>query len=325
MVVNIDNNIITIMSDTTLLTVNVFSKDLITALEVTSSVAFVGQYDIGDLVTIDSTEVGVIVKAQHDYYTVLNQFGKILKIKQQNIRGTRDSSRSFTETPKGDQICTGDSVMVIDDNGGNKKSANVLHVHRSFVFLQAREVPENNGIFIGKVANILVANSRSGKMNGTQKIFASRGGTFGGRGNGRDPLVSQTVNIIGGPWKGYLGIVKDTTETTARVELHTNNRIITVDKTKLVNAQNANPSAIVPQVSDVPSGFGKTPMYMAAKTPHHPSADGGRTVYAGIGTSAWDASSKTPAHDYSQSAWNAGAATPKASSYQNALYLFILL
>ena len=56
-----------------------------------------------------------------------------------------------------------------------------------------------------------------------------------GRGRtGRDnALISKTVKIIQGPYKGFVGIVKDATETTARVELHAKCLIISVDKMRL--------------------------------------------------------------------------------------------
>ena len=38
-------------------------------------------------------------------------------------------------------------------------------------------------------------------------------------------LIGQTVRITYGPLKGYFGIVKDSTEQTARVELHTNCKV----------------------------------------------------------------------------------------------------
>jgi transcription elongation factor SPT5 len=50
---------------------------------------------------------------------------------------------------------------------------------------------------------------------------------------GRDRAIGKTVTVRKGPYKGLLGIVKDTTDTQARVELHSKSRIITVDKDML--------------------------------------------------------------------------------------------
>ena len=57
-----------------------------------------------------------------------------------------------------------------------------------------------------------------------------------GRGRtGRDTsFIGKTVRISQGPYKGYVGIVKDATESTARVELHSSCKTISVDKTRLV-------------------------------------------------------------------------------------------
>jgi transcription elongation factor len=46
--------------------------------------------------------------------------------------------------------------------GGVKKRANVLHVYRNHIFLQSREVPENNGIFVTVSSNVGIMNSRVG-------------------------------------------------------------------------------------------------------------------------------------------------------------------
>ena len=50
---------------------------------------------------------------------------------------------------------------------------------------------------------------------------------------GRDRALGQTVTVRRGPYKGLLGIVKDTTDTSARVELHTKGKTITVAKDTL--------------------------------------------------------------------------------------------
>lgn len=65
------------------------------------------------------------------------------------------------------------------------------------------------------------------------------GGGGGGRGRGnrssRDmSLIGKTIRIAQGPYKGYVGIVKDATESTARVELHSSCNTISVDRRRLV-------------------------------------------------------------------------------------------
>ena len=61
------------------------------------------------------------------------------------------------------------------------------------------------------------------------------GGMVGsGMGRGpRDRLIGVQVTVVKGPQKGYIGIIKDTNGPIARVELNTNNKVITIEKEKL--------------------------------------------------------------------------------------------
>jgi transcription elongation factor len=116
------------------------------------------------------------------------------------------------------------------------------------------------------------------------------------------------VSIAGGQYKGYVGIVKELNDATARVELHTNSKLITVDRERLVIAGasgDSSRSLMTPAVA-----VGKTPAWGAAasgKTPAWSSATGK--------TPAWSAGTeKTPAWS-STPAWNAKAATGKTPSW----------
>lgn len=48
-----------------------------------------------------------------------------------------------------------------------------------------------------------------------------------------DTLLNKTVVIKAGQWKGYIGIVRQVTDTTARVELHTNSKLVTINRDML--------------------------------------------------------------------------------------------
>ena len=66
-------------------------------------------------------------------------------------------------------------------------------------------------------------------------MLVQTGGMAGsaiGRGP-RDRSIGETVTIVQGPQKGYVGIIKDTNGSLARVELLTGGRAISVDKSKL--------------------------------------------------------------------------------------------
>lgn len=95
----------------------------------------------------------------------------------------------------------------------------------------------------------------SSTRHGSMSALGSTGGssTHGGGGSvtksPRTPIIPQqhakagtrrnttyigkTVRINQGPYKGYVGIVKDATDATARVELHTKCQTINVDLNRL--------------------------------------------------------------------------------------------
>jgi len=101
-----------------------------------------------------------------------------------------------------------------------------------------------------------------------------RGGGFGGGGGGirRDrQFIGQTIKITGGPYKGNVGIVKDATDSTARVELHSTCQTISVDRGHIaqVGAPTKDGSYTTYSRTPVAAHYGAnaTPMYAGSKTP----------------------------------------------------------
>merc|ERR1719510_1269444 len=92
----------------------------------------------------------------------------------------------------------------------------------------------------------------------------ARGGSGGGRGRGRGrgnigrdrDLIGQTIKITQGPYKGHIGIVKDATESTARVELHSKCQTISVDRGRI-------------SVINKGSGSGPAGSFSSSRTPMH--------------------------------------------------------
>lgn len=128
-------------------------------------------------------------------------------------------------------------------------------------------------------------------------LFYDKGGRgFGGGGGGRGgragvsrdrEILGKTIKITGGPYKGAVGIIKDATESTARVELHSSCQTISVDRNHIavVGAPAKDGSVSSFRSANRTPGHGsQTPQYHAgSKTPAHgsqtPQYDtGGRTV-----------------------------------------------
>ncbi|UJR38519.1 hypothetical protein I4U23_031185 [Adineta vaga] len=134
-------------------------------------------------------------------------------------------------------------------------------------------------------------------------------------------LIGQTVRISQGPYKGYFGIVKDATDSTCKVELHTKCQTITVDRNRIVLTTNvprqpgemsnyfttplhgSQTPAYAAFGSRTPMIGNQTPMHDGSRTPHYgnmtPRHEGSMTPRAHGGASAWDPTyAATPRVDY---------------------------
>ena len=175
----------------------------------------------------------------------------------------------------------------------------------------------------------VAAGSKPGGMPGfmspriASPMHPSQGGGRGGRGGGmgrgrgrgmvgRDrDLIGQTIKITQGPYKSHIGMVKDATETTARVELHSKCQTIMVDRSRIaIVGGPARGSISTYTRTPNYSGTG-TPMY-GANTPGH----GGRTPMYGSQTPMYDAGSRTP-HYGSQTPSHGGdgSRTPRSGAW----------
>ncbi|CAB3409928.1 unnamed protein product [Caenorhabditis bovis] len=151
-------------------------------------------------------------------------------------------------------------------------------------------------------------------------------------------IIGKNVRVIKGPLKGYFGIVRDATEETVRLELHTQCKTISVDRSrvKVVGDTGIAAGGATGMYSKTPMhDSSKTPMYSGAKTPMYGAQtpmygsmtphDGSRTPHYGAMTPAYGDGSRTPAYgdDSRTPAYGQdGARTPaydggKTPSYEN--------
>jgi len=343
LVLKIVGSIITVLSDLTLKEIVVFSKDLRAATEITSTVSTIGPYDIHDLVQIGYNNVGVIIKIERDMCKVLDNYGQVQTISSKNL-GQKHNRKALATDAHGNTISPGDTVQTTDLQ---KRKAAILHIYRGLAFLYSREYPENEGVFYEKTDNILLVNGKNIKdEDGFAKPMGSYSRRnfqnhnnrrdFGGRGRGRnrrDTLLGRTVTLTTGPFKGYLGIVKDCSDDMVRVELHTNSKVITTSRDNIhiqgenQERQNNNYGGYSGRISD----GGRTPMYSGSKTPRTPSYryDGSKTPsyrydgstpnpYSdGSKTPAWDAGSRTPGYNMGNKtpAWDADSSANSRNNY----------
>ncbi|KAL2870246.1 transcription elongation factor spt5 [Aspergillus lucknowensis] len=353
MVVQVRDDTVTLLSDMSMQEITVFSKDLRLSAE-TGVDGKLGMFDVHDLVQLDAATVACIVKVDRESLRVLDQNGSIRTILPTQVTNKITPRRDAVATDRnGAEIRHGDTVREVY---GEQRNGLILHIHRSFLFLHNKAQAENAGIVVVRTTNVVTVSAKGGrptgpdlsKMNPALMKNGAPGGMMGpppSRNFGRDRLIGKTVMVRKGPFKGLVGIVKDTTDVQARVELHSKNKLVTIPKELLVVKDPVTGQTIdisrgrggprVPQGGSAapPSGWqgGRTPMAAAdsSRTPAWGGAISSRTpAWGGLGsrTPAWKADGSRTSNPYDGSrtayggagsrtpAWNAGARTPYGGS-----------
>ena len=243
MVVKILDDRVTILTDQTNTEITVFSKDLREADDIGGQGAL-GQYELLDLVQLDATTVGCIVKVDRETLVVLDQNGDTKQILPSQITNKLPKRKTAVAADRnGSEIRLDD---VVREYGGQQRQGKIIHIHRSFIFLHTNTTNENAGVFVTRANQVNTIAAKGGRINSnaTGPDLASMNPALKrnpvGAGNnaapksfGPDRSINQTVTIKKGGYKGLLGIVKDATDTHCRVELHTKGKIITVPKADL--------------------------------------------------------------------------------------------
>ncbi|KAL8762491.1 MAG: hypothetical protein Q9184_001526 [Pyrenodesmia sp. 2 TL-2023] len=325
MVVQIKKDQVTILSDMSMQEITVFSKDLREASD--SGVAGgLGMYDIHDLVQLDPATVGCVIKVDRESLRVLDQNGSVRSVMPSQISNKLERRRNAVATDRnGSEIRNDDTVREI---GGEQKRGVILHIYRSFLFLHNREQTENSGISVVRASNVATIAAKGGrvaqastgpdltKMNPAMQ----RNGVNGNnampppKSFGRDRAQGQTVTIRKGPYKGLLGIVKDTTDSEARVELHTKGKTITVAKDTLgfkdpLTGQNIDYQRFAGARGRGDGGRGGFGGATPAREPAWASNRTPMAVPQGGRTPAWGAAARTPAWSGAGAAAGGGGAS----------------
>lgn len=236
MVLDIDENIVTFFSDLSQKEVKAFSKDLREAATIGALNNRVGNFELHDLVTIDPQTVGVIFQTERDGFKILDQNGSIRSMRPHQItkRPATEGKRTVGMDHKDREFRIGDQMKEID---GEYRKGLVLHIYRGlFAFMHSRDVNENNGVFVIRSKNLgpideRTTTTKSGpdltkqdpRLNQAVPFYAGNN-----QGANQRYLVNSHVVVVKGTQKGLQGIIKDTQGDKARVELKTNNKVVTV-------------------------------------------------------------------------------------------------
>lgn len=303
LVVSVEKDSVTLLSDLSQTEITVFSKDLKAASEI-GGANTIGQYELHDLVQLNSQTVGCIVNIERDSVGILGQDGQSRNVPSSSITMKVTRGNQFATDRNGQEIQVGD---VVKENSGEMRQGTILHIYRSTLFLYHRELQENLGVFISRISNVstvqakgargVVGENQNGGGNDLNKMNPAMQRNMAPptavRTGGRDRIIGQRVTIgRGSQYKGLTGTIRDATDNTARIELEAKSKIVNVDKVKLLFKDPKAGTLTVPYEQHVRRGRGPPPPNMAT---------GGPPPHRGGQTPAWGAppGGKTPA-------WSAG-------------------
>ncbi|NP_038704.1 transcription elongation factor SPT5 isoform a [Mus musculus] len=329
LIVRVEENFVILFSDLTMHELKVLPRDLQLCSETASGVDVGGQHEWGELVQLDPRTVGVIVRLERETFQVLNMHGKVVTVRHQAVTQKKDNRFAVALDSDQNNIHVKDIVKVIDGPHSGREGE-IRHLYRSFAFLHCKKLVENGGMFVCKARHLVLAGGSKPRdvtnltvggftpmsprisspmhpsAEGQHGGFGSPGGMSRGRGRRDNELIGQTVRISQGPYKGYIGVVKDATESTARVELHSTCQTISVDRQRLTTVDSQRPGGMTSTYGRTPMYGSQTPMYgSGSRTPMYgsqtPLQDGSRTPHYG---------SQTPLHDGSRTPAQSGAWDP---------------
>eukprot|EP01133_Synstelium_polycarpum_P016133 gene16133-19196_t len=338
LIVRVEDITAVLLSDLSMSEIKVRPQDLQECTEIATGKLELGNYELHDLVQITPQKVGVIIKVERDSFKILDESSNVTTVKLQEV-GNKRRLKSTTLDVHNNTIGQTDAVEVVDGQYRGKQGT-ILHVSRNFLFLKSKDyVFENGGIFVvrSNYCSLL-----GGSKNKTSPVFqqpsfgdrgfgggrggggdrggfrggrgggGDRGGFGGGRGRGReDGPLHKVVTIKSGSWKGYVGVVRECTDTMVQVELQSNSRRINVQRTNILmpgertnddsQSQQLMYASRTPMHEENPS---MTPMRSTSMTPMRNSADpwASTTPMRPTGGSSsgsnWYDDESTPSADY---------------------------
>ena len=155
LVIKLEGDSVVLLSDQTKADVRVFANYLVKATDALTSTETGGMYDIKDLVQLNASTVGVIVKADKDLYELLTSDGRLTTVKPSGIASKlRMTRRDQKATDKnGNTVQVGDTVRELATD--KKREGVVVHIFKNSLFIQLHDVSENLGFFVTNCMNVL--------------------------------------------------------------------------------------------------------------------------------------------------------------------------
>ncbi|KAJ8683478.1 hypothetical protein QAD02_019270 [Eretmocerus hayati] len=298
LIVRVEQNRVVLFSDLSMHELEVLPRDLQLCADMATGVDSLGQFQWGDLVQLDPQTVGVIVRLERENFHVLSMHGKIVEARPQSLTKRRENRNTVALDSQQNTIQRKDIVKVVDGPHSGR-GGEIKHLYRSFAFLHSTMFIDNGGIFVCKTRHLQLAGGGKANMSAAASPMVS---------GFMSPRIASPMHPSGGPYKGNVGIVKDATESTARVELHSTCQTISVDRSHIANVG-------VPTKDGSFSSYSRTPAYGAGSNTPMYSGAGGKTPMHGSGgqTPMYETGSRTPHYGSMTPSHDAGSRTPGQS------------
>ncbi|KAL9252903.1 putative transcription elongation factor SPT5 homolog 1 [Drosera capensis] len=241
MVIMVEGHVLIILSDTTKEHLRVFADHVVESSEVTTGIIGIGDYELHDLVLLDDSNFGVIIRVESEAFQILKgspDRAEVIPVRLREIRSKIDKKLVAQDRSK-NTISVKDVVRILEGPSKGKQGP-VEHIYKGVLFIYDRHHLEHAGFICARSQGcLLVGGSFNGRdrtenalsyLRTPQRLPQSpgrlppRGPSLesGGRlrpgGRGHDSLIGTTVKIRLGPYKGYRGRVKDVKGTSVRIE-----------------------------------------------------------------------------------------------------------
>lgn len=311
MVVALQNGVCVVLTDASKEEIKVFARDLVAAVAAPTSADRIGDYELFDLVVLDSQTVGVIVGIESETCKVLTNAGEMGKgdtriCRLPDLKRKMNNRRATAQDGARNEVSVNDIVSV-EEGPLRGRSGTVKHIMRGFLFIQSRDIHEHGGYacVLGRSCHVRGGKNRSNQMSSLGGIMATPGnilatpgynaggvpaspayntssapppitsGGYAGRlATQQDRVLEgKRVRMKKGPYHGQTGIIKSANATHVRVELEANMRTVTVSRGDLPAELGGQAAPRAP----MGMGFGamRTGMGMGIMAQH--SFPGGRT------------------------------------------------
>ncbi|KAL7117819.1 hypothetical protein ACP275_03G096900 [Erythranthe tilingii] len=291
MVVSVEGHMVNIVSDTTKELSRVFADSIVESSEITSDVTRIGDYELHDLVLLEDNSFGLIIRVLSDAFQVLKGVPECPEVSLVMLRDIKQKifRKIFATDQYKNTVSVKDVVKILEGPCRGKQGP-VEHIYKGVLFIHDRHHLEHTGFICVKSGSCMImggsrANSdrdgntlisrfahlRTSSSAPQYPMRPPRGGpgpvnNFGGRnGGGGRGLVGAAVKIRVGHYKGSKGRVVEVKGSTVRVELESQMKVVTVDRSYI--SDNVNVSTPFRETSRYGIGS-ETPM--PPRTPLHP-------------------------------------------------------